>query len=161
MNENTTAFMGKKVRDVISGAEGIVIAIFHWITGCDTVLFEDPSEKTRSAELQRLEVVGDGCADRLDPKLFQHEQEYLRNLGRSGTDRISGYTGTVIGMCVNAFRASQYCLLAPAVDGKLAGSEIMDCARIDFADDAPAVEPESVQEKIGGGFAVPGNMTFI
>ena len=87
--------------------------------------------------------------------------EYLKNLGKKGRDRITGYEGVVIGLCRHAFRASQYCLIPPAKDGRVGGSELMDCSRVEFPEEEPIIEAESVQDKTAGAFSIPKKQSFI
>ena len=150
--------MGRKVRDRITGKEGIVVMIFHWITGCDTVIFEEKDGKTQAAEVPRVEIMDDSV---LEGVTEEAPHEYLKNLGKKGRDRITGYEGVVIGLCRHAFRASQYCLIPPAKDGRVGGSELMDCSRVEFPEEEPIIEAESVQDKTAGAFSIPKKQSFI
>ena len=161
MNENIGTVMGKMVRDRITGKEGIAVMVFHWITGCDTVMYEDREGKGRSAELPRLEILQEGGIEGIVGNESRQDDEYLENLGKKGRDRITGFEGVVVGLCTHAFRASQYCLQPMVSDGRIGGIEIIDCQRVDFSDDELSVDPESVQDRTGGGFDLPKKRSFI
>ena len=161
MNESVRAVIGRKVRDRITGKEGIAVMACRWITGCDTVMYEDLEGKSRSAELPRLEILQEGGIESSAGNASQQDDEYLENLGKKGRDRITGFEGVIVGLCTHAFRANQYCLQPEAKEGRIDGLEILDCQRIDFLDDEPSIEPESVQDRTTGGFDFPNKRSFI
>jgi hypothetical protein len=57
--------MGKKVKDKISGFEGIVTGIVDYLTGCKQLLIQPPAKdgEFKSSiwiDIDRVEVIGDG-----------------------------------------------------------------------------------------------------
>lgn len=61
-------FMGKKVKDIITGFEGIATSVHHYITGCDQYAVQPPVGENakipepRYFDYTRLIITGDGVS---------------------------------------------------------------------------------------------------
>ena len=57
---------------------------------------------------------------------------YQDDFGKQGRDKVTGFTGTIAGICIYAYGCEQY-LISPKVDkdGKLPDGQWMDVSRIE------------------------------
>lgn len=66
MNEREQELMGAKVRDLVTGIEGIVTSVAYWMNGCVRVCVQPPTHDNKPADtvewcdVQQVERIGDG-----------------------------------------------------------------------------------------------------
>jgi hypothetical protein len=59
------------------------------------------------------------------------------NLGKTGIDRVTGYTGMIVSYLQNITSADQYALLGKASDNKVPDMVWLDCERIEVTEVQP------------------------
>lgn len=64
------------------------------------------------------------------------KNNYELNFGKQGRDRVTGFTGTIAGLCIYAYGCMQY-LITPKVDkeGKLVDGNWFDVSRIEVIEE--------------------------
>jgi hypothetical protein len=91
--------LGQKVKDVVSGAEGIVVQITQYMYGCPRVGIQAPVgtdgkiPDTQDIDLPQLDILVH------EPVINAAFETSTIKLGQEVTDPVSGYKGTVIGEC--------------------------------------------------------------
>jgi hypothetical protein len=70
-------------------------------------------------------------------------------LGQEGKDKVTGYTGIIIGHAKYLMGCDQYGLSAPMRDGKISAAEWFDEGRIEII--GPGISAESVSVTTPGG----------
>ena len=74
----------------------------------------------------------------------------MKNLGKEATDKVTGFTGTIIGKCFYLFGCAQYGVV-PKVDkdGKAGEAQWFDEGRVEIVGNG--ILPEDVKSEINGG----------
>ena len=153
MERVTPDLFGKIGKDMITGFEGVIVGVTDWMFGCQSVILVATGKKKRrkdseSVSIKKLEVVGDG------PKLDMEIPEYEppKYFGKICRDKVTGYTGMVIGRTWVFYSSPQYYLEAKVTKGKPIPPIFVDEGRLEVIEDSPlAMEPEEVQSKHPGG----------
>ena len=69
------------------------------------------------------------------------KNKYEEHFGKRGVDRVTGFTGTISGLCIYAYGCTQY-LLTPKVDkdGKIQDGQWFDVSRIAVIEQEEKIE---------------------
>ena len=73
----------------------------------------------------------------------------MENLGKKARDKVTGFEGIIIGMCVYLYGCEQYGIAPKAKGGKLEESHWFDIGRIEILGEG--VTQKSVRAKKPGG----------
>jgi len=73
----------------------------------------------------------------------------MKNLGKKGKDKITGFEGIIIGRCAYLYGCTQYCLTPKAVKGETKDSEWFGEGRIQIT--GPGITAKEVRGDKDGG----------
>ena len=151
-----TDYLGRTVRDIVTGFEGICTAAIEWMYGCTQYNVKPKAEggKQHSASLvleNQLEIVDDGIRGRVDMPPFTEPELF----GKVCRDKITGQTGTCVGRTVNLFNCQQYVLeTTPAEQNQDSKLLWFDDGRLDVVP-GEEVSPAEVRGSSPGGVMIP------
>lgn len=150
--------LGDRVKDSITGFEGIVTGVFHWITGCDTcqvkpqdLLKEGTSIASESFDVTRLEILKKGVI-KID--IPTPNATTSIECGDKVRDKITPFSGIVTGV-FKWLTGSATCQVQPQElkDNKSLEAEVFDAVRLDVLKkgaikvDHQIIEEEVIEDK--------------
>ncbi len=140
--------LGRRVRDRVSGFEGVVTSLSFDLYGCIQVAVSPPIDKDgkiqpgRWMDVHRMTAIGDERA--LPAPNFDAAVHKLDLLGRTGRDRVAGLSGTIVSIGFELY-GNVTVALAPPIDkdGKIPDAAWMDMQRVTTVGDERAMASPS------------------
>lgn len=91
--------LGQKVKDLVSGAEGIVTQYTQYMHGCPRIAVQAPvGADGKIPDVQEIDLPQLEVLDEKQVIATKFEESTIK-LGQEVRDPVSGYKGTVIGVC--------------------------------------------------------------
>lgn len=148
---HTPLDFGTRVKDKITGDEGMVVAKFYQISGCTQVMYLNPEYRSNDnipircfAHMARLEILGEN-------KVFdtQPPEESNFKLGEKVTAPAYGITGIVSAICFYPDQATHLEIQPPynAKEGKLPDCHSIPESMVESLEKPKSVEPTAAASR--------------
>lgn len=122
-----TDLLGKRCRDLVSGNEGVVMAVIEWQTGCDQYALQGKGiYGSNYCFREQLEIIDE---DRIagDPP----EYVVMQDFGKRCYDKYTDFEGVIVGRMILYLAAEQYAVLPEELhDGRIVQYEWLDKLRV-------------------------------